>query len=82
MVGDCHEVDAGRHGVKLKEVLTPLRKYCPFLCDDVMSIQGRAQKFEKGGGRGRNFRRPTEDQKKKKRFSRPVCTVLTSSTTM
>ena len=31
-------------------------------------LQGRAQKFERK--RGRNFRRPPEDQKKKKRFSR------------
>ena len=46
MVGDCHEIDAGRHGVKVKEVLTPSRKYRPFLCDVVMRIGGWLQKSE------------------------------------
>ena len=42
--GDCHEIDAGKHGVKAKQALTPLRKYCPFLFEGVMRISGRLQK--------------------------------------
>ena len=39
---------------------------CGLTIDPLANIilRGRAQKFEKGGG-GRNFRHPTEDQKKK-----------------
>ena len=44
--GDCHEIDAEKHGVKVKKVLTPLRNYCPFLCDGVMRIGCRLQKSE------------------------------------
>ena len=44
--GDCHEIDAGKYGVKAKRALTPVRKYCPFLHDEVMRIGGRLQKSE------------------------------------
>ena len=44
--GDCHEIDAGKHGVKAKQALTPLRKYCPFLFEGVLRISGRLQKSE------------------------------------
>ena len=28
--GDCHEINAGKHGARVKGAFTPLQKYCPF----------------------------------------------------
>jgi len=45
-LGNCHDIDAGKHGALVKKVLTPIRKYCPFLHDGVMRIGGRLQKSD------------------------------------
>ena len=44
--GDCHEINAGKHGARAKGALTPLRKYCPFLHENVIRIGGRLQKSD------------------------------------
>ena len=45
-VGNCHDIDAGKYGDKLRKVVTPLRKFCPFLHDNVLRVGGRLQKSE------------------------------------
>ena len=42
--GDCHDIEAGRYGNRIKGMLKPLRAYCPFVEDRVLRIGGRLQK--------------------------------------
>ena len=45
-VGNCHDIDAGKYGDKLRKIVTPLRKFCPFLHDNVLRVGSRLQKSE------------------------------------
>ena len=42
----CHDIDAGKYGDKLRKVVTPLHKFCPFLHTNVLRVGGRLQKSE------------------------------------
>ena len=44
--GDCHDIEAGRYGNRIKGMLKPLRAYCPFVEDRVLRIGRRLQKSD------------------------------------
>ena len=44
--GDCHDIEVGRYGNRIKGMLRPLRAYCPFVKDRILRIGGRLQKSD------------------------------------